>query len=96
MSEERILEVSQAARARKVCPATIRRMCEAGMLPGAYDAGTRTRRHWRIPEAALKHVNPLPEDGYEEAIAAEERAEKAQRVGNAERLTSDPKAVKRA
>lgn len=96
MSEERVLEVSQAARALHVSPSTVRRMCEAKLLPGAKDVGTRTRRHWRIPEQALQAVNPMPEEGYEEAIAAEERAERAERGAQAEKLTESKRAVARA
>lgn len=93
MSDERILEVSQAARIKKVSPSTIRRMCEARLLPGAYQVGAgRQRRHWRIPVSALHAVNPLPEEGFEEAIAAEERAEKAEREAQAEKIV-DRKAV---
>lgn len=88
MSDERILEVSQAARILKVSPATVGRMCEARLLPGAFDVGTRTRRHWRIPESALKAVNPTPELGHEEAIAKEEAAE-AKRIA-AEKAAEKP------
>lgn len=77
-----ILEVSEAARIKRVSPSTIRRMCEARLIVGAFDIGTRSRRHWRIPREALDQVNPLPEEGFEEAILSEEVQNPSQSVTN--------------
>lgn len=53
---EKILEVNDVARRLRVSPDTVRRWCEGGAFPNALDVGTRTKRHWRIPEGDLERV----------------------------------------
>lgn len=100
MQDEQALDVTQAARVKQVSPATIRRMCEAKLIPGAYPIGAGSqRRHWRIPRAGLSSVNPLKEDDFEAAIRAEEtedaEATKAA-VTNTDGATGNTKARARA
>lgn len=97
MQDEQALDVTQAARVKQVSPATIRRMCEANLIPGAYPIGAGAqRRHWRIPRAGLKAVNPLKEEDFEAAIRAEESEPTEQEVTIHARATGNTKARARA
>lgn len=51
MTDERLLDVAQAAKRWNVCVATIKRWIYAKKLPAIQTPG----KHWRIPESAIPH-----------------------------------------
>jgi DNA-binding transcriptional MerR regulator len=71
-ARERLLEVSQVARILGVSPSTVRRMAEAELLEWERVGAGDRRTHRRIHERSLRSVNPLPEEGVEDAIRDEE------------------------
>lgn len=71
MADEKFVDVSQAALILGVSPTTVRNMVRAKLLPTMSIGVGMARRHRRIPRASLNLVNPLREDGFEEAVALE-------------------------
>lgn len=53
MQEPGYVTVKDAADYLAVSIETIRRMCEAGEIPGARRVGVGSRRQWRIPRSFL-------------------------------------------
>jgi hypothetical protein len=56
----------------RVSPSTVRRMAEAELLEWERVGAGDRRTHRRIHERSLRSVNPLPEEGVEDAIRDEE------------------------
>lgn len=53
------LGTAEVARRYGVATITVRRWCEAGLLPGAKKIGVGKRATWLIPESALEGFVPL-------------------------------------
>ena len=53
-----MLTTAAVAMRYEVTPMTVRRWCQAGLLPGAEKRGVEPRVTWLIPESALEGFTP--------------------------------------
>ena len=53
-----MLKTSEVAGRYAVSTTTVRKWCEAGLLPGAEKVGLKWRSTWLIPDSALEGFEP--------------------------------------
>lgn len=77
MAETEYVTVSQAMRILKSCSeSTIRRYMDQGLVTSVQVGVGKKRRHRMILRASLASINPLPQDGWEQAADEVERRER--------------------